>query len=100
MLCKKKAEKLKDQHVFELLGSVNPEYEPACAQVTSQGPLPPTRIVFALFLGEKKSKESYISPKNSSHSPPSDCSALRNNNNTVSGGGSGRGCGGVAVVVW
>ena len=50
---KKQAKLLEDQHIFELLGGVNPEYELIRTQVTSQDPLPPIGTVFALLQGEE-----------------------------------------------
>ena len=51
--CAKKEGKLmEDQHIFELLGGANPEFQITCSQVTSQDPFPPIGTVFALLHGE------------------------------------------------
>ena len=50
LCCAKKERKLlEDQHIFELLGGVNLEFQTVCAHVTSQDPLPLIGTVFALL---------------------------------------------------
>ena len=50
---KKQANLFEDQHIFELLGGLNPVYEPIRTQVTKQDPLTPIGTVFSLLKGEE-----------------------------------------------
>ena len=95
--CAKKEGKLvEDQHIFELLGGVNPEFQTICAQVTSQDPSPPMGMVVALLQGE----ESHRMVMNVKQDIVPEQSALANSNvgntvtNTGYGGGRSRGRGG------
>lgn len=45
----KQAKLIEDQHIFELLGGVNPEYETICAQVMTLDPLSLIGTMFFLF---------------------------------------------------
>lgn len=49
---KNQAKEMEDQHIFELLGGVNPEYETECTQVTSKI-LTPIETVCVLFKARK-----------------------------------------------
>ena len=50
LCCAKKERKLlEDQHIFELPGGVNPEFQTVCAHVTRQDPLPPMGTIFTLL---------------------------------------------------
>ena len=87
MLCEKQAKQLEEQHIFELLSGVNPEYETVCAQVTSQDPLPPIGTVFSLIQGEENRRVMSVKiPSNTSL----DQSAL-SGNASIGGRGDG-GC--------
>lgn len=84
---------LEDLHVFELLGSVNLDYNTVCAQVTSQDPLPPSGTVFALLRGKRVEEKQGEINVDTVH----DQSALAINNPTNPsvnvGFNSARGCG-------
>ena len=52
--CEKEQEKhIEVQHIYDLLGGLNPEYETVRTQVSSQDPLPLIGTMFALLQSEE-----------------------------------------------